>query len=140
MGVLLIGPALATAVTGLWMAQWYPWPPLDGTVVYAERIVFGTAMLLSLVVGIAALPHRDFAAHGRWMLRAYAIGMGAGTQVLTHACWSAIAGEFTETSRAVAMGAGWVINVLVAEIIIARTRGALVSPGSDAAAHARPAS
>jgi uncharacterized membrane protein len=120
MGALLVVTGLASALTGLWMAHFYPWPPLDGMAVYVERLVFGTAMLASLAAGIAAVRRRDFAAHGRWMLRAYAIGMGAGTQVLTHAPWLLLGSELTETSRAVAMGAGWVINVVVAEAVIYR--------------------
>ena len=81
-------------------------------------------MLASLVAGATALWRRDFRAHGHWMLRAYAIGMGAGTQVLTHVPWMVTGGELSEGSRAVAMGAGWVINVVVAEVIITRTRRA----------------
>jgi hypothetical protein len=117
-GAILLACGLVSALTGLWMAHFYPWPPLDGTAVYVERLVFGTAMVASLVAGIAAIRRRDFVAHGRWMLRAYAIGMGAGTQVLTHAPWLLLGVELTETSRAVAMGAGWVINVVVAEAVI----------------------
>ncbi|HEX6941819.1 MAG TPA: hypothetical protein VF128_02760 [Gemmatimonadaceae bacterium] len=32
-------------------------------------------------------PSRKYAEHGDWMIRAYAIGMGAGTQVLAHLPW-----------------------------------------------------
>lgn len=119
-GAVLVVTGLSSALTGLWMAHFYPWPPLDGTAVYIERLVFGAAMLASLAAGIVAVRHRDFRAHGRWMLRAYAIGMGAGTQALTHAPLFLLVGELTETSRAVAMGAGWVINVVVAEAVIRR--------------------
>lgn len=119
-GRILVGLGLLSALTGLWMAHFYPWRPLDGLVVYLERLVFGTAMLAALVAGIGAVRRRDFGAHGRWMIRAYAIGMGAGTQVLTHLPWLAFAGELTETTRAIAMGAGWVINVVVAEFVILR--------------------
>lgn len=120
-GRLLVGFGLMSALTGLWMAQFYPWPVLDGVAVYVERLVFGTAMLAALVAGIAAVRRREFSAHGRWMIRAYAIGMGAGTQVLTHLPWFTFAGELTETTRALAMGAGWVINVGVAELVIHRS-------------------
>jgi hypothetical protein len=54
------------------------------------------------------------------MTRAYAIGLGAGTQVLTHLPWFILIGKPGESARAVLMGAGWVINVLVAEWIIRR--------------------
>jgi hypothetical protein len=55
------------------------------------------------------------------MIRAYAIGLGAGTQVLTHLPWFLLAeGKPGEGPRAVMMGAGWLINVIVAEWIIRR--------------------
>jgi uncharacterized membrane protein len=111
---------LVAALTGLWMAHFYPWPQGDGLGVYIERLVFGTAMVGSIVLGLDAVRRRDFLAHGAWMTRAYAIGMGAGTQVLTHLPWAILVGKPGETARTVLMGAGWVINVAVAEWIISR--------------------
>jgi uncharacterized membrane protein len=112
---------LLAALTGLWMAHFYPWPAGDGIGVYVERLVFGTAMLVSLVLGLEAVRRRDFKAHGAWMIRGYAIGMGAGTQVLTHLPWFILVDTHPgESARTVMMGAGWVINVIVAEWIIRR--------------------
>jgi len=111
---------LVVALTGLWMAHFYPWPEGDGPGVYVERLVFGTAMAASIVLAIDAVRRRDFEAHGAWMIRAYAIGLGAGTQVLTHLPWFILVGKPGELARAVLMGAGWVINVVVAEWIIRR--------------------
>ncbi|HZC13699.1 MAG TPA: DUF2306 domain-containing protein, partial [Thermoleophilaceae bacterium] len=54
---------LIAALTGLWMAHFYPWPEGDGLGVYVERLVFGTAMAVSIVLGIAAVRRRDFKAH-----------------------------------------------------------------------------
>ena len=112
---------LITALTGLWMTQYYAWPAGDGVALYVIRLIFGTAMLASMVMAIDAIRRRDFAVHGRWMMRAYAIAMGAGTQVLTHLPYFLLVGKPDESSRAVLMGAGWVINVIVAEWIIRRT-------------------
>ena len=109
---------LVAALTGLWMAHFYPWPEGDGVGVYVERLVFGTAMAVSIVLGVVAVLRSDFAAHGAWMTRAYAIGLGAGTQVLTHLPWFTLVGKPGESARTVLMGAGWVINVVVAEWII----------------------
>ena len=103
------------------MTLGYPWPVGDGEVLYVERLVFGTAMLVSLLLAIAAIRRRNFAVHGEWMIRAYAIGMGAGTQVLTHLPYYLFVGKPDESTRAVLMGAGWVINVLFAEWIIRRS-------------------
>jgi uncharacterized membrane protein len=120
-GRILIPCGLVAALSGLWMAHFYPWPVGDGQLLYLERLVFGVAMAASIVISVYAIRRRDFTAHGRWMIRAYAIGLGAGTQVLTHLPWFMLAeGKPGELPRAVMMGAGWVINVLVAEWIIRR--------------------
>ena len=119
-GKVLAMFGLAAALTGLWMAHFYPWPEGDGEVLYVERLVFGTAMAVFIVLALVAVRRRDFKTHGRWMIRAYAIGLGAGTQVLTNLPWFILFGKPDESSRAVLMGAGWVINVLVAEWIIRR--------------------
>jgi uncharacterized membrane protein len=120
-GRVLVGCGLIAALTGLWMTLVYPWPAGDGWLVYLERLVFGTAMLAALVLALDAIRRRDFASHGAWMTRAYAIGLGAGTQVLTHLPWFVFAeGKPGELPRAVMMGAGWVVNVIVAEWIIRR--------------------
>jgi hypothetical protein len=63
------------------------------------------------------------------MMRAYAIGMGAGTQVVTSVPL-AILGMAEEVGpRAFAMGMGWVVNLLVVEWILRRqTRRAAPIP------------
>lgn len=114
-GKVLAVCGLVAALTGLWMAHFYPWPEGDGAVLYVERLVFGSAMLASILLALAAVGRRDFVTHGAWMTRAYAIGMSAATQVLTHLPWFILVGKPGESSRAVLMGAGWVINLVVAE-------------------------
>lgn len=122
--VLVVAGALA-ATTGLWMTLRYPWPAGDGPILYLERLVFGTAMLLALLLAMGAIRSRDFDAHGRWMIRAYAIGLGAGTQVLTHLPWFLLTDEPPgELPRAVMMGAGWIINIGVAEWVVRRPSAA----------------
>lgn len=123
-GKVLVPAGLVVALTGLWMAHFYPLPAFDGPLVYAERLVFGTAMLVFLLLGIAAIVRRDFVSHGDWMTRAYAIGLGAGTQVFTHLPWFLLMDGPMPGGlpRAVMMGAAWVLNVLVAEWAIRRGR------------------
>lgn len=122
-GKLLLVSALVVAISGLWMTLTYPWPANDGVAVFAERLAMGIAMLLSTVLGIDAIRRRDFALHGEWMIRSYAIGMGAGTQVLTHLPWFILVDTSPpETPRAIMMGLGWAVNIFVAEWIIRRMR------------------
>lgn len=120
-GKVLAPFALLVAVSGLWMTLTYPWGNNDAEAVYVERLVFGTAMLVSVVMGIDAVRRRRFTEHGEWMIRAYAIGVAAGTQVFTHLPWFLFVDMHPGTTpRAVMMGLGWVINVVVAEWIIRR--------------------
>ncbi len=117
-GRVLIPAGLISALTGLWMTHFYPWPAGDGEILYGLRLLFGSAMLLSLLLSIVAIWRRDFAQHGNWMMRGYAIGLGAGTQVLTLMPWFLLFGIPDEFTRALLMGAGWVINLAVVEWII----------------------
>jgi len=119
-GWLVIPCGLVAALSGLWMTLFYPWPVGDGVILYGLRLIFGSGMLLSLLLGIAAIRRRDFAGHGDWMLRGYAIGMGAATQTLTLLVGEVLVGPPNEFSRALLMGAAWVINLAVAEWIIRR--------------------
>jgi hypothetical protein len=120
---LLVPCGLVAALSGLWMTQFYPWPQGDGEVLYAMRLLFGSAMLLSIILGVIAVRQRDYVGHGEWMIRGYAIGLGAGTQVLTHIPMLLFPGMVgQEMPRAIMMGAGWIINIAVAEWVIRKRR------------------
>lgn len=114
-GRFLVPCGLLVASSGLWMTMFYPGPPGDGTVLTILRLIFGTGMFVSIVLGFAAIRRRDIARHRAWMTRGYAIALGAGTQVLTNLPWLLVLGTPGVASRAVLMGAGWVINLVVAE-------------------------
>jgi hypothetical protein len=114
----LVVLGMMVALTGRWMAHFYTWPKGDGELLYLLRLGFGAAMTIAIVLAIDAIRRRNFAAHGAWMIRAYAIAMGAGTQVLTHIPFFVLFGAPDELSRTVLMGSGWLINVAVAEWII----------------------
>ena len=117
-GRLVIPCGLVAALSGLWMTQFYPWPASDGVILYGLRLLFGSAMFLFILLSVAAIWRRDFARHGDWMLRGYAIGMGAGTQALVLMAGEMIVGPPSVLGRALLMGAAWVINLAVAEWII----------------------
>ncbi|MEZ4678272.1 MAG: DUF2306 domain-containing protein [Caldilineaceae bacterium] len=78
-GRIVIPCGLAAALSGLWMTLFYPWPVGDGLLLYGLRLLFGSAMLLAILLGVDAIRRRDYAGHGDWMLRGYAIGMGGHT-------------------------------------------------------------
>lgn len=56
------------------------------------------------------------------MILAYVIGTGAATQVTAYLPWFMLAGRPGEPSRGSLMGAGWIIDAVVAEAIIRRGR------------------
>ena len=120
-GWVIVPCGFAVSLSGLWMAQFYPRVDLDGAAVYWERIVVGVAMTVSLWKGISTVRRHDIAGHRAWMMRAYALAMGAGTQVFTHIPLMIAPSLRSGLSRAIAMGAAWAINALVAEYFIQRS-------------------
>ncbi len=104
------------------MSQFYQLPAHDGELLYVFRLVFGFGMILAIILGLAAILRRDIARHQAWMMRGYAIAVGAGTQAFTMLPWIVIVGTPDALSKALLMGAGWVINLAVAEWFIRRQR------------------
>ena len=119
-GRLLVVCGLLVGLSGLWMTLFYPWPKGDGVLLYGFRLLFGSAMVVSIVLGFTTIQRGDVNGHRAWMMRAYALGLGAGTQVLTLAAGALIAGPPSELGRALLMGAAWVINLAIAEWAIRR--------------------
>ena len=74
-------------------------------------------MAASIVLGFAAIRRGDVTHHRAWMTRAYALALGAGTQVFTQGIGEAIFGT-SELTSDLMLGAGWVINLAVAELVI----------------------
>ncbi|MDO6142200.1 DUF2306 domain-containing protein [Paenarthrobacter aurescens] len=126
-GRILVPAGLLAAVSGLWMSMFYTLPVTDGQALMVLRLIFGFGMLGSIVLGLLAIRRRDFAVHGAWMTRAYAIAVGAGTQALVLLPWTLIVGPTDQTMRAVLMGASWAINLVVAEYFIQRRRATVGS-------------
>jgi hypothetical protein len=99
----------------------YAAQPGTGDLLYAFRLIVGSAMIACLVLGFTAVRRRDISAHRAWMTRAYALGLGAGTQILTEGLGHAIFGT-SVLAGDLAKGAGWAINLAVAEWVIRRSR------------------
>ncbi len=110
---------LLVAGSALWMTLAFAQKPGTGDVLAAFRLVFASAMAASLVLGVAAARRRNLAAHRAWMLRAYAIGLAAGTQAFTGGIGGAVFGT-GPLAGDLAKAAGWIINLVVAEWVIRR--------------------
>jgi uncharacterized membrane protein YozB (DUF420 family) len=132
-GRLVAGAGLAVAASALWLTLVYEAQPGTGDLLYVLRLVFASAMGTSLLLGFTAIRRRDIAAHRAWMIRAYAIGLAAGTQAFTDGISGAVFGT-GEVRSDLAKGAGWVINLVIAEWVIRRPAGRY--PGRTTATHA----
>lgn len=119
-GRLIVPCGLVAALSGMWMAVFYQLPAHDGDLLMVLRLVFGSAMAAALVLGFVAVRRRDFATHRAWMMRGYALGQGAGSQAVIFGLWFALAGAPGVVTRALLLGAGWVVNLAVAEWFIRR--------------------
>ena len=116
-GRVVVVAGLLVAGSALWLTVFYAPQPGTGSVLFASRLLFGPLMAASLILGFAAIRRRDIAAHRAWMMRAYALGLGAGTQALTGGVTEAVFGRGT-LSGDLAKLAGWLINLAVAEWFI----------------------
>ena len=120
-GRLLVGAGIISALSGLWMTHYYSFSDdLQGGLLYFVRIIVGFAMTAYILLGLAAILKKRIEQHQAWMIRAYALGQGAGTQVLTTIPWLLTVGEPSGLTRDILMTVSWVINIVVAELIINR--------------------
>jgi len=118
-GRMLVPLGLAAALSALWMNEFYELPTGPNPLLYVFRLVFASAMAVSLVLGVVAIQRRDVRNHRRWMARAYAIGLGAGTQAFTIGFGEALFGT-GEARLAMMHASAWVINLGVAEWVMRR--------------------
>ncbi len=120
-GRLLIPFGILSALTGLWMTLYYPLPfQQQGPPLLYFRVLVATAMTGCLVLGFITILKRKISVHRAWMIRAYALGQGAGTQVITLLPYMLLIGTPPQLTRDLLMILAWVINIVVAEWIISK--------------------
>ena len=127
-GRLAILAALLAAGSGIWLAfaTLADYSPL----LFLFRLLAAAGLALYIILGFRAIRQRRLPRHRAWMIRAFAIGLGAATQVFTLGFGEGIFGE-SELSIALLNGAGWAINLAVAEWIIRRTPRRVVRSAAD---------
>lgn len=118
-GRIVVVLGMGVALSGLWMTVFYARQPGTGELSFLLRLAFGSAMAACIVLGFAAIRRGDVTTHRAWMTRGYAIALSAGTQTMTLAIGPAIFGSGTLT-KDLSLGAAWVINLAVAELVIHR--------------------
>lgn len=118
-GRVLVVAGLLVAGSALWLTVFYDAHAGTGPLLFAVRLLVGSAMVVFVILGVTAARRRDIAAHRAWMIRAYALALGAGTQAFTEGFGGALFGT-GELRGDLYKTAGWVINLAVAELVIAR--------------------
>ncbi len=124
-GRLLIPAGMIGALASISLAVFFSGPP-EGFALAMVRIAFAVPMLVFLVLATIAIVRRRFVAHGAWMTRAFAIAVTGGTQALVLIVWSMLGGETSVVSETWLVGVGFLINSIVAEVIIGRRVGSRV--------------
>ena len=117
-GRVLVVAGLAAALSGLWMTVFYPMEHVQGPVLYGFRLVFGGAMTIWLVQAYIAARRRNFNLHRACMIRAYAVGVAAGTQAVIMGPYMLAFGRPDQLTNDLLMGFCWLLNLAIAEWII----------------------
>jgi uncharacterized membrane protein len=119
LGRVLLVAGLLSGLTGLWMTVLYPlFPTLQGVVLYLARVLAGGGMVVCLWLAWVTIRQGKVSAHRAWMVRGYALGQGAGTQVLVFLPWTLLIGQPSELTRDLLMALAWLINIVFAEWVI----------------------
>lgn len=118
-GRLLVCAGVVSALSGLWMTHFYAFPAqLQGTLLYVVRVIVSVAMVIFIGVAVSSILKKRVIKHQAFMIRAYALGQGAGTQVLITLPWLLSVGEPEGFTREILMSAAWVVNIAVGEWVI----------------------
>lgn len=120
MGRVIIAVSLIGALSGIWITL--AWPAISGPVLFWGRLLAGVFWIVALMLAVQAIRKRDFATHGRWMLRAYGLALTAGTLPFLLLPFMAVFGEGHLLMEETLQVAGWVVNIWLIEKLAGRPR------------------
>lgn len=120
-GWLMAPMGVVGALSGVWMALFHQPPPNSNALTSAIRVVVGTAMAAFIVRSVLDAKRGSIRAHRAWMTRAYAIGCAAGTQALLLGPLLALSPRHSPYAHTAGLALGWLVNIVVAERLLART-------------------
>ena len=99
-------------------------PDAASPLLNGARTLASLALILALALGVRAAMLRDIASHKAWMIRAYAVGMGAATVALVMFPIFLITGQPpTGLLSDLCFVGSWAVNIAVGEWVIRATSG-----------------
>lgn len=129
-GAVALVAGLLAATSAIWMSVLHP--GISGPLLRYGRLLVGPLWLLFLGLGAAAIVRRDFRSHGAWMVRAFAVGMPAGTLVFISAPFWIAMGELPQLLEEAIQTCAWVVHLGAAELLIQRGRRRELTPSPSA--------
>jgi uncharacterized membrane protein YozB (DUF420 family) len=100
----------------------------DGLLEASATVVFGGYFIAALVTAFLAIRAGDVTRHRRWMIRAFAIGVGVGTIRIWIGVFQGFGLLSLERSFGVAFWLAFVLHALVAEVYLSKRPSAQGSP------------
>ena len=120
-GRVFVAAGLVLALSSLRLLAEFPTP--STWILTSARLAAGAGLAAALITALVAVRRRNIARHRAWMIRAYAIGMGAATISFIMLPIYLITGKAVEGYASdLLFVLSWVINLSIAEWVIRRTK------------------
>ncbi|MFN3970153.1 MAG: DUF2306 domain-containing protein [Gemmobacter sp.] len=119
LGRVFVGAGAMITASSLGLL-WH-FPATYSVIVSSGRLLFGIALGVALAIAMQAIRRRDLPRHRNWMIRAYAVGMGATAVTMVFFPIYAITGEPpTGLAADIAFMGSWTACVVFAEVLVRR--------------------
>ncbi len=113
MGRILVPTGIVSGVFGIVFGFFFSF---GGFLEASASVVFGTWFVIALILAYRFIRAGDTVRHRRWMIRAFAIGLGVGTIRLWIGLFQGFGLLDDVTSFGVAFWLSWTLHVIAAEI------------------------
>ncbi len=128
LGRFLVSCALLSGLFAL--VACFRLPAFGGVSTQAATIFFGVIFLFSLVKAVRHISRGEIRPHREWMIRAYALAMGAASIRVCIGLFAAFSALRVEEVFGTSFWLGFGVNLVVAEVWIHLTRPRLTQAGA----------